>query len=115
MEALKRNAERSAKKIVGYLQKVATLTDIYDAVMKGQHQVMELVRMWETHHDEDGWEKIPEPCEVEQMFEYIAELLHMLDAFDDLASHRRYLEHLRYRLDEEKADYIVIVRRKESR
>ncbi len=115
MEALKRNAERDAKKIVDFLQNVATLSDIYNAVVRGQHQVMELVRMWESHHEEDEWQKIPEPSEVEPMFGFIADLLYMLDGFDALASQRRYFEHLQFNMEEKNADYVILVRRNKSR
>ena len=115
MDALKRNAEEQAKKIVEYLQNIETLAGIYDTVMRGQHEVMELVRLYERHREDEELLEIPAPTHVEPMFDSIADLLHLLTEFDILASQRRYFDHLQYNMEKQDADCVVLYRRKESR
>lgn len=115
MKSLEINASAQAKKIVEYLQNIDTLAGIYDTVMRGQHEVMELVRLYERHREDEELLEIPAPTHVEPMFDTIADLLHMLTEFDLLASQRRYFEHLQYNMEKQNADCVVLYRRNKSR
>ena len=115
MDALKQNASKQAREIVDYLQNIDSLHGIYDTVIRGQHEVMELVRLYEKHREDEELLEIPAPAHVEPMFETIADLLHMLTEFDALASQRRYFEHLQYNMEKQNADCVVLYRRNKSR
>ena len=115
MKSLEENASWQARKIVNYLQNIETLAGIYDTVMRGQHEVMELVRLYERHREDEELLEVPAPVHVEPMFDCIADLLHMLTEFDALASQRRFFDHLQYNMEKQDADCVVLYRRKESR
>ncbi len=115
MKSLEINASAQAKEIVNYLQNIDTLAGIYDTVMRAQHEVMELVRLYERHREDEELLEIPAPVHVEPMFDTIADLLHMLTEFDVLASQRRYFEHLQHNMEKQDADCIVLYRRNKSR
>ena len=115
MKSLEINASAQAKEIVNYLQNIDTLAGIYDTVMRAQHEVMELVRLYERHREDEELLDVPAPTHVEPMFDTIADLLHMLTEFDLLASQRRYFEHLQYNMEKQDADCVVLYRRNKSR